>query len=37
MARQIYDFEQVVITNFAPEQPVRILNHVLMVEPHISK
>jgi len=37
VGRRIFDFEQVIITNFAPEQPIRILNHVLMVEPHISK
>lgn len=35
--RRLYNFEQVVMSNFAPEQPVRILNHVLMVDPHTSK
>lgn len=35
--RRLYNFEQVVLSNFAPEQPVRILNHLLMVDPHTSK
>jgi hypothetical protein len=37
VGRKIYNFEQVVISQFAPEAPVRILNHVVMVEPHTSK
>ncbi len=35
--RKLYNFEQVVLSNFAPEQPVRILNHLLAVDPHLSK
>ena len=35
--RKLYNFEQVVISNFAPEQPVRLLNHLLAVDPHTSK
>jgi len=37
VGRKIYNFEQVVISHFAPEAPVRILNHVIMVAPHMSK
>lgn len=37
VGRKLYNFEQVVISQFAPEAPVRILNHVVMVEPHTSK
>jgi len=37
VGRHLYNFEQVVLTNFAPEQPIRILNHLLMVDPHTSK
>jgi hypothetical protein len=35
--RKLYNYEQVVISQFAPEAPVRILNHVIMVAPHTSK
>lgn len=37
VGRNIYNFEQVVISNFAPEQPISILNHFLAVDPHTSK
>jgi hypothetical protein len=37
VGRNLYNFEQVVLSNFAPEQPIRILNHLLMVDPHTSK
>lgn len=35
--RKLYNFEQVVMTNFAPNSPVRILNHLIAVAPHTSK
>jgi hypothetical protein len=37
VGRRLYNFEQVILSNFAPEQPIRILNHLLMVDPHTSK
>lgn len=37
VGRRIYNFEQVVITNFGTNQPVSILNHYLGVDPHTSK
>jgi hypothetical protein len=37
VGRKLYNFEQVVLTNFAPDEPVRILNHLLAVDPHGSK
>lgn len=37
VGRHLYNFEQVVLTNFAPDQPVQILNHLLMIDPHTSK
>lgn len=35
--RRLYNYEQLIITNFAPNQPVRILQHLLAVDPHTSK
>lgn len=37
VGRVIYNFEQVVLTNFAPESPVRLLNHLIMLQPRNSK
>lgn len=37
VGRRLYDFEQVVITNFAPNSPVRLINHVMAAAPHTSK
>lgn len=37
VGRNLYNFEQVVITNFGTNMPVRILNHYLGVDPHTSK
>ena len=37
VGRNLYNFEQVVLSNFAPDQPVAILNHLLMLDPHTSK
>jgi hypothetical protein len=35
--RRLYNYEQLIITNFAPNQPVRLLNHQMAVAPHTSK
>jgi hypothetical protein len=37
VGRQLYNFEQIVLTNFAPESPIRLLNHLMMVDAHTSK
>ena len=37
VGRRIYSFEQVVFRNFAPDEPVRILNHTLRTTPRASK
>jgi hypothetical protein len=37
VGRNLYNYEQIVITNFAPNQPVRILNHTIASAPHTSK
>lgn len=37
VGRNLYNFEQIVLTNFGTNQPVRILNHYLGVDPHTSK
>jgi hypothetical protein len=34
--RGIFNFLQVVMSNFAPEEPVRILNHTIRVTPRIG-
>ncbi len=34
--RQIFNFLQVVLSNFAPEEPARILNHTIRVTPRIG-
>jgi hypothetical protein len=37
IGRNLYNYEQVILTNFATNQPVRILNHILAIDPHTSK
>lgn len=37
LGRRIYNYEQVILTNFAPNEPVRVLNHILGIDPHTSK
>lgn len=37
VGRILYNFQQVILTNFAPNQPVRLLNHLLGIDPHASK
>lgn len=37
VGRRLFDYEQIVITNFAPNSPVRLLNHVMAAAPHTSK
>jgi hypothetical protein len=37
VGRRIFNFEQVIITNFAPNSPVRLLNHILATAAHTSK
>jgi hypothetical protein len=34
--RELFDFLQIVMSNFAPEEPVRILNHTIRVTPRIG-
>ena len=35
--RQIHSFMQVKLRNFAPDEPIRVLNHVLMQTPKVSR
>lgn len=37
VGRSLYNFEQIILTNFATNQPITILNHYLGVDPHTSK
>ena len=37
VGREVYNYEQMVVTNFAPESPVRLMNLALMIEPRTSK
>jgi hypothetical protein len=37
VGRLIHNYQAVRISNFAPEQPIRLLNHSLMVTPRTSK
>lgn len=36
VGRTILNFEQVVLSNFAPEEPARILNHIIRLTPRIG-
>ena len=37
VGRSVHNFEAVRFTNFAPEQPIRIINHLLMLTPRPSR
>jgi hypothetical protein len=37
VGRRIYNFEQIVMSNFAPEEPIAVINHLLRVTPKSSK
>jgi hypothetical protein len=37
VGNHLFNFVQVILTNFAPNSPVRILNHLLATQPHTSK
>jgi hypothetical protein len=37
VGRNLYDFEQIVVSNFGPNRPVRLINLGLGVAPHMSK
>jgi len=37
VGRLIHNYQAVRLKNFAPEQPIRLLNHSLMVTPRTSK
>lgn len=37
IGRLLYNYQQIILTNFATNQPITVLNHYLGVDPHTSK
>lgn len=37
VGREVHNFEQVILSNFAPEEPIGIINYLLRVTPRASK